>query len=435
MSETISYSELIQFVSDPSALVYLREGFKVPVRRAGGVYLYTTNDLRVMDFTAGINGINIGHNHPRVLGAAVRQIREQAGRAGRINNDNLMLQLKAVLSGTLPPGVVSISCCATESEAVQFATRTARVLTKRSAVIHITIKSGGLPNLRSNGFQIKTEYRYPAFNLDPSTYFVECTIPDRHLSELSSQEIISELLSSFRDLFHHPISPSKVSAVIVDLGENKNGFFLPPVKFLNAVRYFCDQNGILLIFNEGLASIGRTGTVLAVQTLGLYPDLMIIGKGLANGFSLTSVVRMDGGISGLVEGHLNGFEPTPISLAAALATLNVIHDENLLSNCRMMGARLFVGLQALQKRFPTIGNVWGAGLNLTLELIRVEDGKTPDPAAALDLLCFSLEHGLLAHRTGSRGQAICLTPPLNVTEDQIDRALYILEQGLSKERL
>jgi 4-aminobutyrate aminotransferase len=432
MSEAISYSDLIRFVSDPSALVYSREGFKVPVRRAGGIYLYTTNDLRVMDFTAGFNGINIGHNHPRVLDAAVRQIREQAGRAGRIDNNNLMLQLKTVLSGTLPPGVVSISCCATELEAVQFATRTARVLTRRSAVIRITVKSGGQPNLHSPGFQIKTEYRYPANNLDPSTYFVECTLPDRHLKELSSQEIITELLSSFRDLFHHPISPSKVAAVIVDLGENKNGFLLPPIKFLSAVREFCDQNGILFIINEGLASIGRTGKLFAVQMLELYPDLMIIGKGLANGFSLSAVVLMDGDISGFVEGQLDGFEPTPISLAAGLATLNVIQEEDLLSNCRTMGARLFDGLHALQKRFPTIGNVCGAGLNLTLELVRVEDDETPDPEAALDLLCFSLEHGLLAYRTGSQGQAICLTPPLNVTGDQIDRALYVLEQGLSK---
>jgi 4-aminobutyrate aminotransferase-like enzyme len=172
--------------------------------------------------------------------------------------------------------------------------------------------------------------------------------------------------------------------------------------------------------------------MFASQALDVDPDLIIVGKGIANGYSLGCVVINQGQVTGLLEGQWNTIEINPISCAAALATLDIIYEENLLRNCREMGARLLTGLQALQKRFPIIREVRGAGLNFTLEFIQMENNSSPSSSAAWDLVCFSLEHGLLTYCASSWSQIICIIPPLNVTADQVDSALYILGLGLER---
>ena len=103
-----------------------------------------------------------------------------------------------------------------------------------------------------------------------------------------------------------------------------------------------------------------------------------------------------------------------------------------LKNCREIGSRLLAGLQILQKRYPIIEDVKGAGLNLTLEFIQMENNSSSNLSAAWDLVCFSLEHGLLTYCAGWRSRTVCMTPPLNVTEDQVDSAVDILGKGLER---
>lgn len=432
MKESASYSDLIQFGVDPLAPDNLKEGTKFQINQATGVYLHTTNNLRIMDFTAGINGNNLGHNHPRVLFAAVNQMEKYSRSAGNFDNSKTIYQLKKSLSGLLPPGLDSFFFTNSEEEAIRYAVWLARTITKRPAVIRIKYCQCGQQMNTNITSLIKAEYKVQDYTSDSSTYYVECCISPKNISEITIEIITSELLSCIRDLICPPTTPAKLSAIIVELGEKDNGFLLPPAVFLSALRYLCDRYGVLFILDERATAFGRTGMMLASQALDVYPDLTIVGKGIANGYSLGCVVIKRVIVPGLLEGGWNEIEVDPISCAAALATLDVIYTENLLKNCREMGDRLLAGLHILQKRYPIIEDVRGVGLNLTLEFIQMENNSSPNLSAAWDLVCFSLEHGLLAYCAGSRSRSVCMMPPLNVTEDQVDSALLILGQGLKR---
>ncbi len=432
MKESVSYSDLIQFGVDPLAPDNLKEGTKFLIYQASGIYLHTTSNLQIMDFSAGINGINLGHNHPKVLSAAVNQMEKYSRSAGYFDNSKTIYQLRKSLSGLLPLGLDSFFFTNTEEEAVRYAVWLAKSITKRSAVIrfkYCQCRQKMNTNIKS---LIKAEYKVQDNNSDPSTYYVECYISPKNNSEITIETAISELLSCIRDLICPPTTPAKISAIIVELGEKDNGFFLPSAVFFSALRCLCDRYGVLLILDERATAIGRTGMMLASQALEVCPDLTIVGEGIANGYSLGCVVIKESIVPGLLDSGWNEIEVDPISCAAALATLDVIYSENLLKNCREMGDRFLAGLHILQKRYPIIEDVRGAGLNLTLEFIPMENNSSPNSSAAWDLVCFSLEHGLLTYCAGSRSQAVCMMPPLNVTENQVDSALCILGQGLER---
>jgi 4-aminobutyrate aminotransferase len=123
----------------------------------------------------------------------------------------------------------------------------------------------------------------------------------------------------------------------------------------------CDKYGILLIINEGRTTIGRTGAILTSQTCDINPDLVILGKGIANGYELGCVVINHSVVQGLIEDTWNAIEINPISCAAAVATLNVIKEQDLLINCREMGDRLLIGMQDLKQKFPAISEVKDQG--------------------------------------------------------------------------
>jgi len=171
--------------------------------------------------------------------------------------------------------------------------------------------------------------------------------------------------------------------------------------------------------------------MFAAQAFNVQPDIMAIAKGIANGFPMSATVASHSLMSQWSPGaHGTTFGGNPIACAAALAVLDVIREENLLENCRTMGARLLEGFSSLKNRYPFIGDVRGLGLMVAMEL--VEPGtKTPDGARAMAVLDGCLQRGLLGYMAGLKGQVIRLIPPLNVTEAQVEEALGIIDQSLA----
>jgi len=238
-------------------------------------------------------------------------------------------------------------------------------------------------------------------------------------------------LDGLQKIFDRLIQPDQVAAMIVEPVQGEGGYVVPPPGFLPALRQICNEHGILLILDEVQTGFGRTGQMFAAQTFDVQPDIMAIAKGIANGFPLSATVASHELMSQWSAGaHGTTFGGNPIACAAALAVLDVIREENLLENCRVMGARLLDGFRGFQQKFPFVGDVRGLGLMIAMEM--VEPGtKTPNGAAAQAVLDACLERGLLGYMAGLKGQVIRLIPPLNVTEAQIDEALNIIDQSLA----
>jgi 4-aminobutyrate aminotransferase len=206
--------------------------------------------------------------------------------------------------------------------------------------------------------------------------------------------------------------------------------FIPPTDYWKRVRAACDKHGALLILDEIPHCLGRTGKMFTVEHYGIIPDMLVIGKGLGGGiFPLAALVARDG-LNMAAEkavGHYT-HEKNPVACVAALATIEIIESEGLLQNATDLGNYALEQMRQMTGEFPIIGDVRGLGLLMGMELVkdRATMERAKDEAEAL--MYYSLSHGLNFKLT--MGNIVTLTPPINLTRDEMDTALKVLRNGL-----
>jgi 4-aminobutyrate aminotransferase len=209
--------------------------------------------------------------------------------------------------------------------------------------------------------------------------------------------------------------------------------YIPPPGYWQAVREACHAHGTLLIFDEIPTGLGKTGRFFAAEHDGAAPDIVVLGKALGGGVLpiAACIARDDLNLAGAYAlGHYT-HEKNPVTAAAALATLEVIESEGLVENAERVGARALARMHEMRRRHPLIGDVRGRGLLLGIELVEDRDSKRPARAAAERVLYRSLANGLSFKTT--MGNVLTLTPPLTLTDVELDRALDILEAALGEE--
>jgi adenosylmethionine-8-amino-7-oxononanoate aminotransferase len=233
--------------------------------------------------------------------------------------------------------------------------------------------------------------------------------------------------------------PDTVAAVIVEPIGHTGGVIDPPPEYLPLLREICDRHNVLLIFDEIITGVGRTGQMFAAETFGVIPDVLCIGKGLGGGYAPLSAMICRQPIAdafwgpaetnpGFVEGHT--FEGNPISCAAGLAVIREILEQDLLANVRQQGLRLQAGFQRLADKYPVIGDIRGKGLLQGIEFVQDRNTKKHFDAQ----LQFgqrvgqrALQHGLLCRFDPNW---IAFGPPLISTSDQIDEMVAALDRSI-----
>ncbi len=405
----------------------------LPTVRAEGVYLYTADGRRYIDFTSGIAVTNVGHGHPKVLAAARQQMEIFSHSAVGITLHEPLMKLAQALPQVLPAGMDMFFFGNSGAEAVEGALKLARYVTGRPGIIAFEGSFHGRTYGAASVTSVKSKYRNHYEPFVPSVYFAPYAYPYRCPTGEDDASVLAWSLGGLQTIFDRFIPPSQVAAILVEPVQGEGGYVIPPAGFLPALREICDQHGILLILDEVQTGFGRTGEMFAAQVFGVRPDIMAIAKGIANGFPLSATVANHELMSRWQPGsHGTTFGGNPIACAAALAVLEVIKEENLLENCRQMGARLLQGMHRFKDAYPMIGDVRGLGLMLAMEMVIPGKGKTPNGEAAFALLNACLQRGLIGYMAGLQGQVVRLIPPLTVTAGQVDEALHILEESLAE---
>jgi adenosylmethionine-8-amino-7-oxononanoate aminotransferase len=234
--------------------------------------------------------------------------------------------------------------------------------------------------------------------------------------------------------------PETVAAVIVEPIGHTGGIIEPPEEYLPQLREICDRHNVLLIFDEIITGMGRTGQMFAAETFGVLPDLLCVGKGLSGGYAPLSAMLCRRHIAdtfwgdpatnpGFVAGHT--FEGNPISCTAGLATLAEIVERDLCANARHVGGHLRRGLEGL-RRHGIIGDIRGRGLFLGLEFVRNPETKEPFSdriSIGKRIGKRALEHGLL---TRFDPNWIALGPPLVLTTAEADQIVEILDRSIGE---
>lgn len=427
MTESFAWSDLYARLGDLLAPSLAQDEPNLPVERAEGLYFYGSDGRHYMDFISGMACCNLGHNHPRVVEAARRQMeRLIQGPIGVVAYEPI-LRLADELSRVLPGGLDMFFFGNSGAEAVEGSIKLARYVTGRPGVIAFL---GGFHGRTMGAASVTTskgKYRRHYEPFLPAVYFVHFPNPFR---DGGPEQAMARTFGEIQRLFDRVIAPDEVACFLVEPIQGEGGYVVPPDGFLKELRLLADRHGILLILDEIQTGFGRTGDWFAAQVFGVEPDIMAIAKGIANGFPLSATAaprdlmrRWEAGAHGTT------FGGSPIACAAGLAVLQVMREEGVLENCRRQGAYALERLRDLQARSSVIGDVRGKGLMIGVEFVRPEAGE-PAPDVARRVVKRALEDGLLLYPCGLHSETVRLIPPLTIGRQELDEGLEVFERSV-----
>lgn len=402
---------------------------EVQPERAEGIYIYDTEGNTYIDFTSGIGVTNTGHCHPRV----VQAIKDQAEKIlfGQVNIviPPVTIALASALKDITPPTIDTFFFSNSGAEAIEASVKLARHATGKRNIIVFQGSFHGRTAQTMAMTTAKYIYRQDYQPL-PSGIFVT-PFPYSYYYGWDDETTTEFCLKQLDTLIHGQTNPEETAAVIIEPVIGEGGYVPAPAGFLQELREFCTKNDILLIADEVQSGFGRTGKFFAFEHAGIEPDIIVMAKGLGSGLPISGIATCREIMATWKPGTHGGTYGggSAISSAAALATVQVLQDENLVKNAAERGEQLRALLRDLQSRFPSIGDVRGLGLMVATEFT-TEGEPDKEMAKAVQTAC--LERNLLILTCGTFENVIRWIPPLIVSPEQIDEAVSIFEQALTE---
>jgi 4-aminobutyrate aminotransferase len=398
-----------------------------------GARVIDVDGNELLDFAAGIAVVSTGHCHPEVVAAIQKQAAELIHISGTDFYHPMLTDLAEKLSAVAPMrGPHRFFYGNSGAEAIECALKLARYHTKRQQIIAFTGafhgRTMGALSLTASKPQQKRRFSplVPGMThvLFPNVYR-ECK------GDAKEQEAFSLGCARYIEekLFKTLVAPEEVAAIFVEPIQGEGGYVVAPTNFLRELRDLCDRHGILLVADEVQSGAGRTGKWWAIEHSGVEPDIVCMAKGIASGMPLGICMSRAEIMDWVPGSHASTFGGNPVSIASALATIEVLRREGI-ANAAQVGAGMMQRLQNWTKSHPSVGDVRGRGLMIGIEL--VTDKATREPAAKLrdrvETLAF--ERGLMILGCGANSIRLC--PPLIVSEEEAAVALDLLEDALAQ---
>ena len=397
--------------------------------RAEGVQVYDRWGNRWLDWSSGVLVTNAGHGHPKIRRAILDQVNH-----GLLHNycfpSEIRAQLVEALARVSPDGLKKVFLLTTGSEAIECAIKLARtwgrkiggdrkigIVSYHNAFHGRTLGSqmaGGIPSLKQW-----------IGNLDKD--MVQVPFPDGFRCPDTSFDLFLKSLDA------EGMTPDRVAAVMTETYQGGNASFAP-ADYVRKLRAWCDEHRVLLIFDEVQAAFGRTGTYWGFEHYGVLPELIVCGKGISSGLPLSAVIGpgeiMDLYPPGSMTSTHTG---NPICAVAALASLRVIEEENLVEHARRMGEILQPEVRRIGARFPEhIGAVHGKGLVASLHVVK--PGRLePNPKLAAEIVWRCVEKGLMMFApVGYGGASVKISPPLVIEEEALREGVSVVEEAIEE---
>ena len=404
------------------------------VDRGDGSWLTTVDGERYLDYSSGIGVVNTGHAHPKVVAAIQAQAAKLIHGQQNIVYHEPGLRLHERLPQLLPGGPWSAFLSNSGAEAIEAAVKLARVATQRPAIIAFRYGFHGRTGQAMALTAAKDVYRGAFEPLPGSVYHADYPYCFRAAGGGHDPNACTCDWEERLDLlFHQLVYPDRVAAVVVEPVLGEGGYIVPAPGFLPRLREITRQHGILLVADEVQTGFGRTGAMFAVQHWDVEPDIVVIAKGIASGLPLSGLIARREILEKLQPGtHGGTYGGNVVACAAALATLDVIDEEQLVANARERGRQFLAGLRRIASGRRSIGDVRGLGLMLALEFVKPDegDGRVPDPALTKRVQQEAFDRKLIVLTAGTFVNVVRIIPPLVTTEGEVDHALEVLEASL-----
>jgi len=397
-----------------------------------GTVVWDVDGNRYLDFAAGIAVCATGHSHPDV----VKAIQQQAEKFIHISSDfyhEKWVQLGEKLNEISPFQEDALAFMTNSgAEAVEAAIKLARYHTGRPRFIGF---HGGFHGrtMGALSFTSSKAVQRRGFNQTmPGVTLVP--FPNSYRPRLqydASREDYGHACVNYIEnvIFTYECPPEEVAAILVEPIQGEGGYVVPPDSFFPRLRQLCDKHGILLIADEVQSGMGRTGKWWAIQNWNTEPDILCIAKGIASGMPLGAMVARKSVMTWPPGAHGNTYGGNPMSCTAALETIRLL-EGGFIENAATVGRYTLDILEEMSMRHPSIGEVRGKGLMIGVEFVKDKATKERGSAIRDHAIHSAFEHGLLL--LGCGRNTVRLTPPLNVTQAEVDEALEIFEHAVTE---
>ena len=399
---------------------------EVEITEGKGSWVTAADGRQYLDFACGIATTNLGHRPDAVVAAAQAQLNKLWHAGGAFLYEPIIDAAEAIVD-VAPDNIEKLLFMNSGAESVEASVKLARKVTGRQGIITFRGAFHGR-TLGSVTFTTsKAKYRQGYHPLLPSVFVTP--FPHPFGWGMSQEEANEYALRELEMKFRYEVTPDEIAAFLVEPMQGEGGYYPASKEFLDALRGIADEHGILLMIDEVQTGFGRTGDWFTSQVYDVKPDVMIMGKAIANGLPLSAVASsaeiMDQWLPG---SHGTTFGGNPVSCAASAATVAGLRD--VVPTVPATSEHAFSRWNALKDQHSTIGQVRGLGLMIGIEL--VTEGNTPDPDAFGDIARYAFDNGMFILNCGPDGNIIRFIPPLNVSREDLDTGIDILAAGIAK---
>ncbi|MFN2353659.1 MAG: 4-aminobutyrate--2-oxoglutarate transaminase [Desulfopila sp.] len=398
-----------------------------------GAILVDVEGNEYIDFGGGIAVMNVGHSHPKV----VKAIQDQAEKFTHTcfmvspyqSSVTLAEKLCAATPGDFPKAAMFVN---SGVEAVENAVKIARYYTQKEGIIALENSFHGRTLLGMSLTSKVKPYKFGMGPFAPEVYrmpFANCYRCPFGKEYPACDVACADYLEYF---FINHVAAEQTAAIIVEPVQGEGGFIAPPKEYFRKLKRICEDNNILMIADEIQTGIGRTGHMFAMEYYGVAADITTTAKSLAAGMPLSAVVGKKEIMDAVHPAGIGGtYGGNPLACEAALAVFDIFESENLLEKARQLGTTLHSYFHKLQEKYDIIGDVRGLGPMVAIELVTDRTAKTPAAAETKELVTYCFERGLIVLACGTYGNVLRFLMPLVITDEQLQKGLKIVDDGLA----
>jgi predicted acetylornithine/succinylornithine family transaminase len=378
-------------------------GKQLMLTHTRGTTVWDADGKSYLDFISGIAVNNVGHTNPEVVEAIIEQARQMLH--ANVFGKALIppqVDLARALAKVTPKGLEKIFFTNSGTEAIEGAIKLSRRVTGKHKIVAF---EGAFHGRTCGSLSIswREVYRKPFEPLLPGVTF-----------------------SPFNDLkAAEKAITDEVGMVIIEPIQGEGGVHVPTEDFLPGLRRLCDQHGAMLVLDEIQTGFGRTGRFFACEHWGVVPDILVVAKAIGGGMPLGGFIARPEVMDKLTDpplAHMTTFGGHPVSCAAGLASLKIIQRDKLVERSARLGDQIQARLKEMQKKYNVIIDVRGRGMMIGLEFATADLTKAI-VGRAQDL-------GVILSWSIYAGGTVRVAPPLNISEEDIDRGLAIIEQAI-----
>jgi 4-aminobutyrate aminotransferase / (S)-3-amino-2-methylpropionate transaminase / 5-aminovalerate transaminase len=401
--------------------------------RASGAIVEDVDGNRLIDLATGIAVLNVGHTAPEVVDAAKAQLERDTHTCFHVTANEPYIVLAERLNALTPgDGPKKTMFANSGAEAVENAVKIARKHTGRSAVVAFDHAFHGRTLMGMTLTAKVMPYKQGMGPFAPEVYRLPFAYPYRWVG--NPERCAEEALAYALDEMHKHIGEENIAAIILEPIQGEGGFVVPAPGFVAGLAAFAQEHGIVFVADEIQSGFGRAGRWFAIEDEGVVPDIVTSAKSLGGGMPISAVTGRAEIMDSVHVGGLGGtYGGNPVAAAAALAVIEKIEREDLLTRARRVGDLVMERFAAWADRFPQVGDVRGRGAMCAVELVADRGTKEPLDAGAMGRIAAgALTRGVLVLTAGTYGNVIRLLPPVNIDEALLADGLDQLEAAITE---